>query len=233
MFDWNHIVGWSTVAAGIVAILTLIYGTIKGVKKIHASVASSVTAPIIAKIEEQAELNQTRGRARDLHIEAVKKIVEKHIEDTRGMPDAIKRLEKELHQNGGSSIPDKISKVLRILENQGSRFLALHQDNPQGIFLSDTNGECTWVNTTLLRICGCSEGDMLGWSWLNQIVPEEVDEVRRQWSRAFVEQREYKRMQTYLTTKGARVKASVTARPVWSPSDKIIEWVGFVHELSA
>ena len=211
----------------VIASVTGIGAIVKAIHWLHRSVAHAVTAPIVAKMEEQI----IAGKSRDEHIGSIKATLEKHIADENPVNEAVVRLEKELRPNGGASVPDKLARVLDILESQGARFLALHDDNPQGIFLSNLEGECTWVNSTLLRITGHSEYEMLGWNWLNQISEEDVAAVRTAWALSFKENREYKHIQTYVTSTGAKVRASVIARPIYAPDDSILEWVGFVHEL--
>lgn len=190
------------------------------------SMTRAVIAPIVAKMEEQIKC----GKTRDLQIDNIREILDLHVSKETEVNAAVVQLEKTLRPNGGSSIPDKINLILHTLENHSARMLALQADNPQGLFISNTLGECVWVNPTLLRITGCAEEDLLRWNWLNHL--DETDEVRAAWALSFKEGREYHRTQTYITSTGARIMASVVARPVYAPDDTIIEWVGFVHALA-
>lgn len=216
----DRIVGIFTGIVGLAAVIKL-------AQRMYRSVVNGVLSGITERIDKQLAL----GKLRDLRIEELKSSLEEHLKERTKINASIMSLEKELRPNGGASIFDKINLILHTLENQSAKFLALHQDNPQGIFFSDLLGKCTWVNATLLRITGRSEDELLGWNWLNQLDEEDVVAVRVAWALAFSENREYKRIQTYITPTGAKIRTSVVARPVYAPNDAIIEWVGFVHLL--
>ena len=68
-------------------------------------------------------------------------------------------------------------------ENE-QRFQLLAQISPAGIYLTDAQGLCTYVNERWQEMGGMSEAQALGTGWVNAIHPDDRDMVFREWQRA-------------------------------------------------
>jgi diguanylate cyclase (GGDEF)-like protein/PAS domain S-box-containing protein len=59
-----------------------------------------------------------------------------------------------------------------LLESE-ERFKALSDSSPIGIYQTDTDGRCIYINKRLLDITGLTEEESLGFGWFNSIHPKE------------------------------------------------------------
>lgn len=62
-----------------------------------------------------------------------------------------------------------------------SRFKAINSIAPIGIFLTDTNGDYTYVNQEYQRLTGLTQEEAMGDGWKQIIHSEDVDNVAAQW----------------------------------------------------
>ena len=62
-----------------------------------------------------------------------------------------------------------------------TRFQALATLAPVGIFSTDINGQCEYVNPRWCEIAGLSQAQALGRGWLNAIHPEDRMRVAEEW----------------------------------------------------
>lgn len=74
----------------------------------------------------------------------------------------------------------RIEDALRISEAQ---FRTLAQIAPIGIYLTDANGACRYVNPCWCQIAGMSPNDALGMGWLNAISPENREFIFLKWKK--------------------------------------------------
>jgi diguanylate cyclase (GGDEF)-like protein/PAS domain S-box-containing protein len=69
-------------------------------------------------------------------------------------------------------VTDRIHKDEALLESE-ERFKALSDSSPIGIYQTDTEGRCIYINKRLLDITGLSLEESLGFGWFNSIHPKE------------------------------------------------------------
>ena len=68
------------------------------------------------------------------------------------------------------------------LRQSEERFRSLSASSPVGIFVTDTEGHCTYTNRRFQAICGSTPVESLGEGWLRPIHPEDQDRVRADWA---------------------------------------------------
>ena len=64
------------------------------------------------------------------------------------------------------------------------RFELLSQFFPTGIFVSDANGKCTYVNDSWLEMSGLTRAQALDFGWIDAIYLEDRSSVLREWNSA-------------------------------------------------
>jgi PAS domain S-box-containing protein len=79
------------------------------------------------------------------------------------------------------------------LRESEERFRALSVASPVGIFNSNGAGQVTYANPRLLQIWGMSEERMLGHGWIDQVHPDDREELVAAWLDALSNEREYER----------------------------------------
>ncbi|MEZ5425040.1 MAG: PAS domain S-box protein [Pyrinomonadaceae bacterium] len=70
------------------------------------------------------------------------------------------------------------------LRDSENRFRALVTHSPVGIFLTDTFGNCVFVNQQWCNLAGVKEEEVLGKSWIKTIFVEDRGKVFAEWKRA-------------------------------------------------
>ncbi|RAV99379.1 PAS domain S-box protein [Pseudochryseolinea flava] len=77
------------------------------------------------------------------------------------------------------------------LKASEQRFRLLAEKAPVGIFQTDSNGRCTYMNKRWLEISGLREQQALGDGWINGVHMEDRDKVVAEWMKAINENREF------------------------------------------
>ena len=79
--------------------------------------------------------------------------------------------------------------TLKLSEN---RFRVLATNAPFGIFQTDKDGLCTFVNEKWSIITGIPAEEAMGPDWINHIHPEDKNSVFDEWTQAILENKEFK-----------------------------------------
>lgn len=74
--------------------------------------------------------------------------------------------------------------IQRALQNSEARFRTMSDASPLGIFVSDTEGECTYINAAYQKISGLSFDQALGTRWSLAVHPEDRHRVLTEWQDA-------------------------------------------------
>ncbi len=92
-----------------------------------------------------------------------------------------------------------------------ARFRALTEASPLGIFCTDVNGNCIYVNDRYASITGQSWDQAVGRGWLNTIHPYDRDRVEQDWADAAEAKTEYRSTHRFLRSDGSTVWCQVRA----------------------
>lgn len=97
----------------------------------------------------------------------------------------------EFKPNGGGSMKDSLNRIetRQLIKDQKDR--ALSNDALFGIWESDPEGRCTYVNRTYQRITGYGFESLEGFGWVNIILDKDRDRVLQEWESALKQQREF------------------------------------------
>ena len=97
-------------------------------------------------------------------------------------------------------------------------------------FESGPNGENTYVNLTYARWLGVGKTELLGWSWINFVHPDDRVRVRREWDSCRAEHRKYNIRFRFLDTGGEPFEVDVLATPIPdAPPAK--SWIGVIRRV--
>jgi two-component system CheB/CheR fusion protein len=139
----------------------------------------------------------------------------------------------ELKPNGGTSLKDQLNRLEESVSvSQAQRKLILDSSSV-GVWTSDADGMCTWVNETLRkRVRADSIGTFLGENWINVIHVADRKFVMEEWQSAVENQRDFDlhyRMINIETQMPFNVH--VKSSPAKCFRDKVIGYNGTVYFL--
>lgn len=97
----------------------------------------------------------------------------------------------EFRPNGGGSMKDALNRIetRQLIEVQVRK--ALNNDAIYGIWESDAEGKCTYVNRTYQRIVGLNHDDLLGWGWINIVHTDDRAKLAQDWEQTLKQEREW------------------------------------------
>lgn len=121
--------------------------------------------------------------------------------------------------------------ALSFVENE-SRFRALAEASPVGIYATDVNGACTYTNERWQEIYGLTAQDSFGNGWADTLHPQDKDKVFAEWQRTAQLLIEFD-MEFRLQHKSGEVRyVHSTARQVLAANGTRIGFVGTVEDVS-
>jgi PAS domain S-box-containing protein len=88
------------------------------------------------------------------------------------------------------------------LAKSEKRFRLLSDNSPIGIFQTDINGKCTYVNRKWCMITGISPGDALGDGWMKALMPPERQNFVSQWKESLTEIGEFVKEMRFINKDG-------------------------------
>lgn len=97
----------------------------------------------------------------------------------------------ELRPNGGASIKDQINRLEGAISMGEAQRLLILDNTGQGIWTSDKQGACTWVNNTLKAKVGGDTNSFLKENWVNAVHPGDRRIVEEEWNTAIKNQRDF------------------------------------------
>jgi PAS domain S-box-containing protein len=85
----------------------------------------------------------------------------------------------------------ELTATLQMLDSNRKHFEALVSTTPVGVFETDVNGLCVYVNDRWLEIAGMNREEALGEGWNKALHPEYRQRVMTEWGAAVREQRDF------------------------------------------
>jgi PAS domain S-box-containing protein len=118
------------------------------------------------------------------------------------------------------------------LKTSEERFRSLSACSPVGIFLTDTQGHCTYSNPRCQAICGFTFEESLGVGWLKSIHPEDRQIVFTEWSGYMREGREYSHEFRFQTQEENTRWVHISSSPMVSDTGELLGHVGTVEDIT-
>lgn len=102
---------------------------------------------------------------------------------TEALP-ALTSIANEFKPNGGGSLRDVIDRIEVSLAKNSAVATILLQESPDAIFMTDGDGNCTWVNDTYTKWTGIGVDQATGMGWHSAIAISDREMVFDEWDRA-------------------------------------------------
>lgn len=112
------------------------------------------------------------------------------------------------------------------------RLQALVVQSPVGVFLTDANGSCTFLNEKACELLGMSFVRASGFGWKDAIHPDDRIAVAEDWRRAVVAEALFQREFRYLRPNGSIVWVMGRAAPLRDTSGGVLEYVGTITDVT-
>lgn len=110
---------------------------------------------------------------------------------TRKLEEGIDTLLAEMKPNGGTSFRDQINRIERRQLYLDGRSKAMLNEDFNGVFETDAEGKCNWVNRRLIRMSGRAFEELKGHGWINMVHAEDRESVEKEWDSAIAENRAF------------------------------------------
>jgi PAS domain S-box-containing protein len=142
----------------------------------------------------------------------------------------------EMTPNGGKSIKDVVNKIetrvnqidaRQVLNSE--RVRALSTDAPVGVQEFDADGKLIWANRTYLRMISRDLTEVLGYGWINSVLPEDRDSVKTDWLESVRQGSAYENEYRTIKPDGTITRISARAT-IMRSNDEVIGFVTSVFE---
>jgi PAS domain S-box-containing protein len=118
------------------------------------------------------------------------------------------------------------------LEQSDRRFRALASHAPVGLFLTDAQGHCLFVNERWCALTGLTPAEAAGEGWAEALHPDDRERVFAEWSAAAAAGREFASEYRFQTPAGKVSWVIGSAAAVRSDAGEVIEYVGTVSDIT-
>jgi PAS domain S-box-containing protein len=132
-------------------------------------------------------------------------------------------VERQAHQ---------LKQVNTDLRQSEERFRLLSSCSPVGIFLLDTNGQCTYTNPRCQDICGFTAEEGLGEGWLQFLHPEDHDRAMADLSQYVHDAQELSYEYRFQAPDGSIRWTRVRTSPMFSAQQALIGHVGTIEDIT-
>jgi PAS domain S-box-containing protein len=113
------------------------------------------------------------------------------------------------------------------------RFRSLSESSPVGIWHTDINGQCLYINKRWEEISGLSRKEGLGDGWQRAIHPDDRAATVAAWQQAVSEEKELEREFRVVTPSGELRWVHCRSRPVRSEEGQVIGFVGTDEDITS
>ncbi|HEY9826863.1 MAG TPA: PAS domain S-box protein, partial [Stenomitos sp.] len=118
--------------------------------------------------------------------------------------------------------------------SQQEQFLAaLTNASPVGIFHTNPEGQCDFVNDRWCEIAGLTPAMANGWGWAQALHPEDRDRVAVEWAKSIAEARPFQLEYRFCNAQGQITWVQGQAVAEWDAEGEIVGYVGTITDISA
>jgi PAS domain S-box-containing protein len=118
------------------------------------------------------------------------------------------------------------------LKQSEQRFTSLATAAPVGIFRTDTEGNCLYVNKRWCEIAGLSAADAAGFGWISGIHPSDRELVSAEWNESVQANRPFYLEYRFLNNQGQITWALGQSEAERNERGEIIGYVGTITDIS-
>ncbi len=178
------------------------------------------------ELEAEAErLRQSVARQRELEveIERLRQGVTRHweleveVEQLRRSTNRQRELEAEA---------ERLRQNLETLRDSEQRFRMLTQQLPVGIFMTDLEGQCRYVNDRWCQMTGLSAEQAVGLPWMDTLHPDDRDQVETVWRQVVAKGNELVVDHRFRNPSGRVIWMDTRAVPLRDRAGQVIYYLG-------
>ena len=111
-------------------------------------------------------------------------------------------------------------------------FHILNSLAPAGIYLTDTKGDCIYVNSSWLKMAGMKMEDALGVGWLRGIHPDDLEMVKSTWYHSQKNRTNWNLEYRFISSEGAVTWVRGMAAPYYDSTSKKLGYVGINMDIT-
>ena len=123
--------------------------------------------------------------------------------------------------------------AVEAIRDREERFRVLTAMSPVGIFLTDADGNCEYVNEAYQNMTGYTANDAAGQGWANALHPDDRERVASGWAQTVSGNRPFRMEYRYLRPDGSIVWAIGQAAAQRDMSGRIVGYIGAVTDVTA
>ena len=125
-----------------------------------------------------------------------------------------------------TGLEQKVAERTAALARQEALFRALAEQAPQIIWTVDHNGEVTYLNRAWLELMGGTLQDWTGRRWIAALHPEDVADLKQNWTQARSRQLPFSGVRRWLCQNGSVHTMAYRVSPVRDAQGAVSFWVG-------
>ena len=118
------------------------------------------------------------------------------------------------------------------LRESQQMYKSLAEASPMGIFYTDTQGKCTYVNDQYCQIAGIKPEEALGEGWLRALHPGDAPAIKESWRRTIEWENSFEGEYRFRHPDGKVVWFYGRAVPRKDSEDRLLGYVGTVMDIS-
>lgn len=112
------------------------------------------------------------------------------------------------------------------------KFQTLADMSPAGIFLTDSNGDCIYVNQSWLNLSGLQREQAIGPGWADAVHPDDREQVWAEWDLAVTHERMFKMDFRFQQPSGKVIWIAVLCSPYRDQYGKTAGYVGVIFDIT-
>ncbi len=118
------------------------------------------------------------------------------------------------------------------LQASRSRYRALVTSAPVGIFQTDVEGKCLFINQQCLELIGSTLAEALGEGWANTLHPDDRASIYSQWHTAVQNRQEFASEHRFVTPQGSVNWVFVKAIGIYDESGTVSGYIGTMMDIT-
>lgn len=156
----------------------------------------------------------------------------KTINKLKEIPERIESIQKELTNNGGSSLKDAVQRIEKSLCVERVKMRFLLNESEHICFETDAEGHYISANERYLNMLGIELEDCLNNSWKNYIHVHDREFVFENWNLSIKEEKSFNHKYRLIDAKDNPIPVHIKTFPIQNVDRKIIGWLGIVNRLN-
>lgn len=140
----------------------------------------------------------------------------------------VNNIDSELKTNGGSSLRDKVNEILSAVEHLEQRQRNSLQFDLHGIFETDAEGRCIWMNRALLELLERQLDEMTGAGWRSIIDEKDRERVTNEWMNSSRDARDFSVRFRIRTVKNGALHIEARVLKMMGHAGQFLGHMGFV-----